>query len=232
MIVLAVIRRNYKLLLIKTSIENDKEVWSLPYFEISDKEDPIDLLIDKCQIYNVKIKPIDIYFRDILSGREVICFDTHLLSYTYSSSSENAFWIPAINLEKLLFVDAFSVITDKLINEYRTALSASNRIENIMDDFANAFDMETEKTTTPFSCSVFVKNNYGGYCPFIFSVEYIIHPETDLVDYRIIWPITRMFADGDKTDLYVLFSSTMAILLKCIHQQDVYIDYLSLFNDA
>ena len=122
MIVLAVIRRNYKLLLIKTSIENDKEVWSLPYFEISDKEDPIDLLIDKCQIYNVKIKPIDIYFRDILSGREVICFDTHLLSYTYSSSSENAFWIPAINLEKLLFVDAFSVITDKLINEYRTAL--------------------------------------------------------------------------------------------------------------
>lgn len=232
MIVLAIIRRDYELLLIKTSVENENEKWTLPYFEISDDEDPSDLIIEKCKTYDVTIEPIGIYFRDILSGQEVICFDTRLFSYTYSSSSENAFWIPAINLEKLLFVDAFSVITDKLINEYRTALSVSNRIENIMDDFANAFNMETAKTTTPFSCSVFVKNDYGGYCPFIFSVEYIIHPETNLVDYRIIWPITRMFADGDKTDLYVLFSSTMAILLKCIHQQDVYIDYLSLFNYA
>ncbi len=232
MIILAVIRRDYELLLAKTSVESENEVWTLPYFEISDKEDPLDLIIDKCQIYDVEIEPFDIYFHNILNEREVICFDTHLLSYTHTKNLKNACWVHAANLEKLSFMDEFSVITDKLISEYRTALSVSNRIENIMDDFANAFDMETEKTTTPFSCSVFVKNDYGGYCPFIFSMEYIIHPETNLVDYRIIWPITRMFADGDKTDLYILFSSTMSILLKCIHQQDVYIDYLSLFNDA
>lgn len=231
MIVLAIIRRNYELLLVKASIKNDNVVWTLPYFEVSDEENPFNLIIRKCQIYNVTLEPISIYFHDIINGREIICFDTHLVSYTYSTNSENACWIHTANLEKILFMDEFSIITNKIVNEYRIALSVSNRLEHTIDDLATAFQLEIEKSATPFSYNIFVKNDYGNYCPFIFSVEYIIR-ETNLMDYRIIWPITRMFANGDKTDLYVLFSSAMPILLKCLYQQDVYIDYLSLFSEA
>lgn len=229
MIILAVIRRDYELLLVKTSVGNETEIWTLPHFEISDEENPFDFIIDKCQTYNVTIEPKDIYFHNILNGREVICFDTQLLSCTYSTSSENACWMHAANLEKLAFIKEFSEITDRLINEYRIAFSISKKIEIIINDLANEFIIKIDKSETPSSYSVFVRNDYGNYCPYIFSVEYIIHPETNLVDYRVIWPITRMFAKGDKTDLYILFSSTMSILLKCIYQKDVYIDYLSFF---
>lgn len=233
MTIMAIIRHDYELLLVKSLSDNKTEVWTLPHFEISDDEDPSKLIIEKCRVFDVYVNPISIYFHEILNGREIICFDVQLLSYTYYSKDiNNARWVDTKMLEQLHFVDEFSQITNKLINEYHVSHSINDRIESVIDSISNDLQLKTEKTKDYSLFNVFVRSDYGNYCPFVFSVQYCIDFETYSVDYKINWHITRMFADGDKTDLYVLFTATMPVLLKCIHLQDVYIDYLHLFDNV
>lgn len=45
------------------------------------------------------------------------------------------------------------------------------------------------------------------------EIDYLLNGE-DTVDFRIRWRASRQYAPGDKSDVYMLFSETMALLLK------------------
>lgn len=75
----------------------------------------------------------------------------------------------------------------------------------------------------------FGQNEYGNYCPFIFSIDYSFESK-DNIQFMYSWRIARMYTEGDKSDLYVLFTNLMSIFLKCIFQKNIYIDYLSFFS--
>ena len=55
------------------------------------------------------------------------------------------------------------------------------------------------------------------YVPFCLKVAYIIKCD-NTVDFQVKWQTCRQYAPGDKSDLYMLFAETMALLLKLFNE--------------
>lgn len=63
------------------------------------------------------------------------------------------------------------------------------------------------------------------YCTFSFWVlfEYL----DDQINYKINWRVNRSFAPGDKSDIYILFLETLAIVIKLFLQEPVFVSMYS-----
>ena len=227
MIIAAVIRHENQILLQQKSEINNQIIWELPNCEITDVDNQINLLVEKCKTLNVTIETTDIFFDNESNNQRCIVYNTELRSLSYSSSS--GCWIDAKDLKNLSFSKQFDGAISKLVHEYDIINSIHREIEKVVIDGSEALGIKIELMTSYNYFNVFVHNDYGSYCPFIFSVDYEFESEDDI---RAInsWHITRMFADGDKTDLYVLYANMMSILLKCTFHKNVYVNYLNLFG--
>ena len=227
MIIAAVIRQENQILIQRTSEINNQIVWELPNCEISGANNQIDSLVEKCKTLNVTIEVTDIFFEDELDNQQCVVYNTDLRSYSYSNNS--GCWVDAKELRNLSFSKQFVGAINRLVHEYDIIYSINREIEKVVVEESEALGIKIEFMTSYNYSHVLVHNDYGNYCPFIFSVDYAFESEDDI---RVIhsWHIKRMYADGDKTDLYVLFANIMSVLLKCTFHQNVYIDYLSLFD--
>ena len=63
------------------------------------------------------------------------------------------------------------------------------------------------------------------YVPFCLEVDYLIKRD-ESVDFHIRWRACRQYAPGDKSDIYMLFTETMALLLKLFNEPV----YVSTYN--
>ena len=79
------------------------------------------------------------------------------------------------------------------------------------------------------SAIVFIKFTTEVTCPFGFRLN-IYADEDSNVNIIPSMFLVRSFASGDKTDIYVLFASCMGIIQKMIFGENIYIDYLHLFE--
>lgn len=224
MIIAAVIRRDNQILLQQISESNNQTIWELPNCVVSDDKVAIDSLAQECKKLNVTIGPTDIFYVEEIDNPSIVVYNTDLLSYI-----DSADWVDAKELKNLTFSKQYVSAITKLINEYDIIHFINGEIEHIVVDMSNGLGIRIKPMASEYSFRVFAHNDYGSYCPFIFAVDYVFETRNDI---KVIfsWPITRMYADGDKSDLYFLFSNLMSIFLKCIFKKKVYVDYLSLFD--
>jgi len=224
MIIAAVIRRDNQILLQQISKANNQTIWELPNCVVSDDMVENDSLAQECKKFNVTIELTDIFFVEEIDNPSIVVYNTDILSYV-----DSADWVDAKELKNLTFSKQYLSAISKLINEYDSIHFINDQIEHIVVDMSNGLGIRIEPMASEYSFRIFVHNDYGTYCPFIFAVDYVIETRNDI---KVIfsWPITRMYADGDKSDLYFLFSNLMSIFLKCIFQKKVYIDYFSLYD--
>ena len=60
-------------------------------------------------------------------------------------------------------------------------------------------------------------------CAFSYLITFDFSSENEL-EYQINWVLNPSIAPGDKSDIYILFSESMAILLKLFFMEPVYIN--------
>jgi len=225
MIIAAVIRRENELLLQKSIIDN-KEEWELPNCVVSGTIDQIDFIIKKCKTLNVTIEVEDVYFKGELNCQRIVVYNADVLSY--SNTNDSACWVDTRELKNLTFAKQFSGAINKLICEYDSINSINHVIEEVVVKISRELEIKIKIMTAYNYFHVFVHNDYGNYCPFIFSLDYAIDTDEKV---RVLhsWHITRMYAHGEKSDLYVLFANLMSVVIKCFYQKNVNVDYLNIF---
>lgn len=228
MFVSAIIRRDLEIMLVHSISTGN---WMLPSVYIADNADAVHSITEHCKTYNTHVTVTDRAFETEYDGHKYVYFETRLDSFTYALGRKDASWMPLSELCSLTFASPDLTVIQRLIGQYSEAHEINLQLESTISNIASELEIDIVTQSTLSSFRVFVRNEWGGYCPFIFNLDYISDKQSSCVNYYLSWPLTKMYCDGDKTDLYVLFSSLMAVLQKTLFSKTVFIEYLSLFVD-
>lgn len=229
-----------EILMHKSLSPDGKEMWSLPFCEVTMPLDGIATLIKMCGENRINIEipraDIDIYARYCEGNEEFIVYNSTLLSYISTSSEESTFvWVSNEAVESLIIDSRFVDVVSDLVSEFKH-LKAIRKIlidtmqfgglQHFMSDTIS-LNVAEEKS----ALKVFVKYECDIYCPFVFRFDFRVE-EDDRIRFIKSIHVARMFADGDKTDLYVLFSNCMAIIQRLFFSEKADINYSNFFSDV
>lgn len=223
-----------EILLCKSSI-NGQMIWTLPHC-VSDKDSScaIEELIKKCKSdmgVSIETDSSMLYF----NNDEYIVLCSDLVSHTYFSDKENKpfRWFKTDALDTLCLSDYFRAVFGTLLEKYYQLSQIRTSMINGIKDVSSQFnqycfiDIQEQKD----AINIFVRYPEKVFCPFGFRVDINFNESKQVQLIPSIF-ITRLICEGDKTDLYILFSNYMAIILKLFGGKNIYIDYLRLFDIA
>jgi len=224
-----------EILLCRETLSNGTEMWSLPYCTTKKEKSAGQAdLIKKCSEFNVsiEIQPSDVFCEYSINGEACVTFRSSLCSWTFSPSTDNSVvWIKTADIKSLCFDNRFNDVIDKLKAEYKRLDDVHNLLRKVVDDRSGLFDLNAEVKEEKSAIKVFVRYSCDIYCPFIFELDFGFENDNRVRFINTIH-VARMIADGDKTDLYVLFSNCMAIIQKLFCSKKAYIDYMCLFDEV
>ena len=95
-------------------------------------------------------------------------------------------------------------------------------IREVIDDIISRMELISEVVENDGHIIVYIKNDMVNYCPYAFHIIYEI--QDDLITINSFYSI-RLYSSGDKTDLYILFASSMGIILKSFFDKRILIQY-------
>lgn len=108
-------------------------------------------------------------------------------------------------------------------------LSVQKELEKQIVELHDQSEVKLEFNNTLGGTSIFMRTKEY-YCALSFVVSFeIIDNE---IEYAIRWHINRSFADGDKSDIYILFSTTMAMIIKRFIGEPVSVSLGNYLNDS
>lgn len=125
-------------------------------------------------------------------------------------------WIEVRKLTSTPFSSSYKEISDAA-NDYfarrgRILFKIKSEIEKIHDQSQVTIEIGEQVDKT-----IFWLRHSKIYVPFCLEIDYLLNREAT-VDFHIRWRATRQYAPGDKSDLYMLFAETMALLLKLLNE--------------
>lgn len=95
-------------------------------------------------------------------------------------------------------------------------------IRDVIDDIISRMELISEVVEDDGHIIVYIKNDMVNYCPYAFHIIYEV--QDDLITIDSFYSI-RLYSSGDKTDLYILFASSMGIILKSFFDKRILIQY-------
>jgi hypothetical protein len=214
---------------------NEQVTWSLPH--LSSDDDilcSIAKLINKCHDeYNVSIE-IEASSKHY-ENSDFVVLEAKLCSYSFLNDYTGIGyrWVKIEKLSKLNIDEDFKLVFGALLQKYSSMDSIRKAVVETISAVSSKLytyystDIQEQKE----AINVFIKSPNGVFCPFGFRLDFSID-ETDQIQYVTSIFITRTPDSGDKTDIYILFSNSMAIIQKIFGCEKIYIDYLSLFDEA
>lgn len=235
MILAAIIENDSEneVLLCKVANINGHPTWTLPCCSSGiDNLKGSDFLVKQCRDQyqiTIAIDPSLICYE----SSEYIVYYASLLSYNSFDSTETYQWCKIDTLCSMNLDDAFSPAFETLLKRYehlayikKAAIDVMGDISASLLDYYNA-DFQEQKD----AINVFINYTQKIFCPFGFRVDFSLD-DTQQIGFVSSIFVRRMPDAGDKTDLYVFFSSCMAIIRKLFWNENVYVDYLCLFNEV
>ena len=223
-----------EVLLCKSINANGQITWTLPCCaSIGDISQGCDDLVQKCRDeydVNIELETSSICFE----SSDYVVWLASLLSYTsFNNTKEQDYqWLKTDDLSSINLNEMFSPVFDSILKRHERLVYIKKIITEVINDVSSKFedyynaDIQEEKN----AINVFIKYSQHVFCPFSFRIDFSLD-DTQKVQFITSIFVTRMPNPGDKTDLYVLFSSYMAIIQKLFGNANVYIDYLSLFDE-
>lgn len=224
-----------EILLCEKIESREQIIWSFPHLISDDDiECSIAKLINKCHdecSVNIEIEASSKHYENI----NLVVFEAKLCSHSFLNyySGSGYRWVKTEKIPKLEIDQNFKMVFEALLQKYV-------HLDAIRKAVVDTISVASSKLTTYFSTdiqeqkeavNVFIKYLNGVFCPFGFRLDFYID-ETDQIQYVTSIFIIKPPDSGDKTDLYVLFSNSMAIIQKLFGCEKIYIDYLSLFDEA
>lgn len=97
------------------------------------------------------------------------------------------------------------------------------KIIDVIDDTVSRMELLSEVIGDEGHIVVYIKNDMANYCPYVFHIVYDVYENEINID--TFYSVSRMYASGDKTDLYILFASSMGIILKTFFNKLVLVEY-------
>ncbi len=148
----------------------------------------------------------------------------HAYRWANQAEDNSCRWIEVRELTSNPFYSAYKALSDAA-NDYlarreRILSKIRSEIETIHDQSQVKIEVGEQVDTI-----VFWLRHSEIHVPFCLEVEYFLKQD-ESVDFHIRWKASRQYAPGDKSDLYVLFSETMALLLKLFNEPI----YVSTYN--
>jgi hypothetical protein len=231
MILSAIIENDIEneLLVCVTEDSQGNGVISLPSVYAENSES-VDQLINKCK------KEYDVDFEivnqpKVYKNSDLMVYETKIRSFSYSTNNKLYKWIGTDNLCLSIVEKEYIDVFSDLINEYKVLKSIRelirDKVNAVTELFSELFTIEISEQKE--GINIFIHYSEKIICPFGFRVDFKILNDKIMLLYSMF--LTRSYADGDKTDEYFLFANLMSIIQKVLFNEDVYIEYLSLFDN-
>ena len=132
--------------------------------------------------------------------------------YSYNTSNKGL-WVNFQEQVSEEFEDWCSTICTFLSDKRSAELKIEFIIKNAIEKAIDGTGLNIEFVARDKELTVFLKGEKGDYSPYIFALKYEEENE-ETVSVRVLRQTIRMYASGEKTDLYVLFADSMNIILK------------------
>ena len=221
-----------EVLLCKIENKDPQDCWSLPFI-VSSKEnnDAIKDLLEYCRTKygcSVESDSAEIFYED----DTILAIKAQPYSYKHSRDDVEFSWVKTDEILALNTESRIRPVFLLLHREYAELSSIRSKIKQHIQEVASKFSQygTVEIQETKCGVGVFVKYYEKVICPFGFRFDFETHSET--INYVSSIFLTRSFAEGDKTDIYVMFSNCMSLLHKLVFGVNIYIDYMSLFDEV
>jgi len=221
-----------EVLLCKAEKKDPNDGWSLPCI-ISNKEndDAVKELLEYCRTKygcSVELDSTKLFYED----DTILAIKAQPYSYIHSRDDAEFTWAKTSEMPTLNAENKISPVFLLLRREYAELSSIRSKIKQRIQKVTSKFSQYCAIEIQEAKCgvSVFVKYYEKVLCPFGFRFDFETHSET--INYVSSIFLTRSFAEGDKTDIYVIFSNCMSLLHRVVFGVNIHIDYTSLFDEV
>ena len=125
--------------------------------------------------------------------------------------NQNYIWLPIKDFESSCFEDFRADVKKAICNYINTQRNLVLEIKNEIEKFHDQSTIKLEFLEKINELQVFILTpEYR--CPFSFLFTFDCLDEE--IEYQINWVLNQSIAPGNKSDIYILFSETMSLLLK------------------
>lgn len=220
----AIIRMDNKYLITKNGLTNKNE---FPFTYCENEKEGKEILKKKLGQFELLVEFDEMKIEDMPFDGELEVFKGHVWSCVVSEKYDNI-WIDYNEISDLEFEPWCEMIGEKIVEKCNVESRVSNTIKKSFQKMADAMGLLIEVSDFDRRCNVFINSAGGDYCPYILSIDYDIENNTEITILQS-WNVSRMYASGEKSDLYVLFANSMNILLKGVFNcfaEIVYIDVI------
>ncbi len=149
-------------------------------------------------------------------------FLCHANQYAYAFKKDTYTWVdikkcPDISL-KDIYEKSSDIVFEYINDRLKIARDIKKKINSLLDQSVVKLEF-VEKLN---GLQIYI-NTPDFRCAFSYLITFDFSNQDEL-EYQINWVLNQSIAPGDKSDIYILFSETMAILLKLFLIEPVYIN--------
>ncbi len=219
-----IISNGYQFLMCK-SIESGKTEYSFPITETP-------TLLGAKRKIKKDIKNIGISF---FFGKEIYnetqgekthyVFLCHANEYMFSPKDNNYIWVDFEKIKKIQLNNTDNQINKTVLKYIDVRQELIHQIEEKINSLHDQSIVNLEFSKKLNGLQVFI-NAPEFRCAYSFLVTFDF-VEKDELKYNINWILNNTIAPGDKSDVYILFSETMAIILKLFLHEPVCVEMFS-----
>ena len=143
--------------------------------------------------------------------------------YISSMHNQNYIWLPIKDFESSCFEDFRADVKKAICNYINTQRNLVLEIKNEIEKFHDQSTIKLEFLEKINELQVFIFTpEYR--CPFSFLFTFDCLDEE--IEYQINWVLNQSIAPGNKSDIYILFSETMSLLLKLFLMEPVWVNLI------
>ena len=219
-----IISNGYQFLMCK-SIESGKTEYSFPITETP-------TLLGAKRKIKKDIKNIGVSF---FFGKEIYnetqgetmhyIFLCHANEYTFSPKGDNYIWVDFEKIKKIQLNNADNQTNEIVLKYIDVRQELIHQIEEEINSLHDQSSVTLEFSKKLNRLQVFI-NTPDFRCAYSFLVTFDFVKKDEL-EYSINWILNNTIAPGDKSDVYILFSETMAIILKLFLYEPVCVEMFS-----
>lgn len=213
-----IISNGYQFLMYK-SIESEKTEHSFPFVKTP-------TLLGAKRKLKKDIKNIGVsFFFDKEIHSETQSEETHYVflchanEYMFSLKDDNYIWVDIEKIKEIALNDTYRRTNEIVLKYIDDRQELIYQIEEKINSFHDQSIVKLEFSKKLNGLQVFI-NTPEFRCAYSYLVAFDFVNENEL-EYSINWILNSSIAPGDKSDIYILFSETMAIILKLFLQEPV-----------
>lgn len=151
-------------------------------------------------------------------------FLCHTNTYLHTLKNDDYVWVDIKKCTDIFLGDIYEQ-SSNTVNEYiNDRLSIAREIKRRINSLHDQSVVKLDCIEKLNGVQIYI-NTPDFRCAFSYLITFDFSNENEL-EYKINWVLNPSIAPGDKSDVYILFSESMAILLKLFVKEPVYINLL------